>query len=104
MFEIGAAGQLTVSRGLDGQTARVRVATLDRRAPYTVAVAPAPDGGWHVADPSDPEPTWYPSRTAALDEAIALAASVLAERLGRAPDGQDATATNGRYAPTFDVC
>ncbi len=66
-----------------------RRAAVEIRAPggaeaYAVTVEPATAGdGWLVTDPSDPEPTWRATLDAAVDEAIAVAAAVLAERIGR---------------------
>jgi hypothetical protein len=76
--------RLSVSLNPSERRAAVEIRAPGGAEPYAVKVEPASAGdGWLVTDPSDPEPTWRATLDAAVDEAIALAASVLAERIGR---------------------
>lgn len=63
--------------------ARVEVPPVGRHGPYVVAVEPAHSGGWYIVDPSDLEATWCATFPGAVEEAVALAAPVFAERVAR---------------------
>lgn len=75
---------LTVAVDPRGHSAWVKAPALDGLGPIAVAVEPAETGsGWHVADPAGPEPTWWAEFPDAIEEAVALAAFILAEQIGR---------------------
>ncbi len=59
------------------RAARVEVRAVGGREAFVVTVAPAASGGWHVTDPTDPEPTWRATWPAAIGEAIAQASTAL---------------------------
>jgi hypothetical protein len=84
VFDPIISRRLSVSLDPGERRAAVEIRAPGGGEPYAVTVEPAAAGdGWLVTDPSDPEPTWRATLDAAVDEAIAVAASVLAERIGR---------------------
>ena len=106
MFDFAGSpvGALTVSADPSGRTARVEVAPRGRFGPYVVVIESAPGGGWLVTDPADVEPTWRATSAAAVDEAVALAAAILAERVATAlPEVPAAVAAPTILGPA-DVC
>ena len=84
MFGPIISRRLSVSLNPGERRAAVEIRAPGGAEPYAVTVEPTAAGdGWLVTDPSDPEPTWRATLDAAVDEAIAVAAAVLAERIGR---------------------
>ena len=82
-----------------------RATSRGGRGPIVATVEPAPYGdGWHVLDPTDPEPTWRATLGAAVDEAIALAAAVLAERIGRELSRSEPGVAERGVSGAADMC
>ena len=60
--------------------------------------------GWLVCDPTDEEPTWRATFAQAIEVALAVGASVLAERLGREASGYGLQAVGPRVREPADIC
>ena len=104
MFEPTISRSLTVFVEPHERTARVEVQAIGGHDALDVTVAPAAGGGWHVTDPTDPEPTWQATLAAALGEALAQASTALEDRVLRELRGGDPRAAGQLAFTTADIC
>ena len=101
----------SITRGLTlavdpaSSSARVEIPTCLGFPPFVATVRPAADGdGWLVSDPTDEEPICRATFAQAIDLALAVATSVLAERLGWEAYGCDLPAAGPRVREPADIC
>ena len=101
----------SITRGLTlavdpaSSSARVEIPTCAGSAPFAATVRPAEDGdGWLVSDLTDEEPIWRATFVQAIDLALAVGASVLAERLGWEAYGCGLPPAGPRVREPADIC
>ena len=101
----------SITRGLTlavdpaSRSARVELPTCAGSTPFVATVQPAADGdGWLVSDPTDEEPTWRATFAQAIEVALAVATSVLAERLGPEANRHCSSAMGPRVREPADIC
>ena len=101
----------SITRGLTlavdpaSSSARVEIPAWAGSAPFIATVRLAVDGdGWLVSDPTDEEPTWRATFAQAIDVALTVGASVLAERLGREANSHGLRALGPRVREPADIC
>ena len=96
---------LTLAVDPASSSARVEIPARAGSASFVATVRPAMDGdGWLVSDPTDEEPTWRATFAQAIDVALGVGVSVLAERVERQAYGYGLPVVRPRVREPADIC